>query len=110
MLNWWMVAPSRCRLRGIRVCFTPRRSSGTTGKSAAAGSVLAGPMLTKISALKDFFLGSQLLAELATRSAEPANHSLQLTGRPLRDRLRQPGTMCVVSAGARCRSAAELNR
>ncbi len=74
MLNSSMVAPSRCRLRGIRACFTPRRSSGTTGRSVAAGSVFTGPMLTKISALKDFFLGSQLQAELGTRSAEPANH------------------------------------
>jgi len=37
-----------------------------------------------------------------------SNHSLQLTGRPLRGRLRQPGTMSVVRAGRRRRPAAEL--
>ena len=39
-----------------------------------------------------------------------ANHSLQLTGRRLRGRLRHPGTMSVVCANRRRRPAAELNR
>ncbi len=38
------------------------------------------------------------------------NHSLQLTGRPPRDRRRQPGTMSVVRADRRHQPAAELNR
>ena len=84
MLNWSMVAASRCRLRGIRACFTQRRNSETTGKSVEAVSAFTGPMLTRISAPKGFFGDSPLQVERATPSAEPANQSLQLPGRPSR--------------------------
>ena len=44
------------------------------------------------------------------RHVTQPNHSLQLTGRPPRGRLRQPDTMSVLRADRRGRHAAELNR
>lgn len=50
--------------------------------------------------------GRSAIAVVTLLNPPLPNNSLQLTGRPLRDRLRQPGTVSSFAADRRCRPAA----